>query len=67
MNITVLNEREHNTIKIDLQGKTVFDLLHQLKINPEVVIVVRNNEVITEDEILNDNDIIELLSVVSGG
>ena len=67
MNITVLNEREHDTTKIDLQGKTVFDLLQQLKINPEVVIVVRNTEVITEDEILNDNDMIELLSVVSGG
>ncbi len=67
MNITVLNEREHTTKNIIITGKTVSDLLKQLKINPEVVIVVRNNEVITEDEILNDNDTIELLSVVSGG
>ncbi len=67
MNITVLNEREHTTQDVTLTGKTLIDLLKQLKINPEVVIVVRNNEVITEDEILNDNDTIELLSVVSGG
>lgn len=67
MNITVLNEREHTTKNITLTGKTVFDLLQQLAINPEVVIVVRNNEVITEDEILHDQDKIELLSVVSGG
>lgn len=67
MNITVLNEREHTTKNITFSGKTVFDLLKQLKINPEVVIVVRKNEVITEDEILHDQDAIELLSVVSGG
>ncbi len=67
MNITVLNEREHTTRNITFSGKTVFDLLKQLKINPEVVIVVRSNEVITEDEILHDQDTIELLSVVSGG
>lgn len=67
MNITVLNEREHTTKNITFSGKTLFDLLKQLKINPEVVIVVRKNEVITEDEILHDQDTIELLSVVSGG
>jgi len=67
MNITVLNEREHTTKNIILTGKIVSDLLNQLKINPEVVIVVRDNEVITEDEILHDQDKIELLSVVSGG
>ncbi len=67
MNITVLNEREYTTTEIIFTGKTLFDLLQQLKINPEVVIVVRNNEVITEDEILHDQDKIELLSVVSGG
>ncbi len=67
MNITVLNEREHTTKNITFSGKNVFDLLKQLKINPEVVIVVRNKEVITEDETLHDQDIIDLLSVVSGG
>ena len=67
MIISVLNEREHTTKNIIFTGKTVFDLLKQLEINPEVVIVVRNNEVITEYEILNDQDKIELLSVVSGG
>jgi len=67
MNITVYNEREKTTLQIEFNGKTVADLLKELKINPEVFLVIRNNEVIIEDEIVNENDIIELLSVVSGG
>ena len=67
MNITVFQERENITQKVSLKGHTVKDLLHQLKINAEAVIVVKNNEVITEDEILKDKDKLELLSVISGG
>lgn len=67
MQIEVFNEREQTTIKIELIGKTVKELLTQLKLNPESFLVVRNNEVITEEEILQDQDKIELLSVISGG
>ncbi|MBI2102844.1 MoaD/ThiS family protein [Candidatus Woesearchaeota archaeon] len=67
MNITVYNEREKTTLQIEFNGKTVTDLLKELKINPEVFLVVRNNEVIIGDETVHDNDVFELLSVVSGG
>jgi len=67
MNITIFQERENITKKVLLKGATVKDLLCQLKINLEAVIVVKNNEVITEDEILKDKDKLELLSVISGG
>ena len=45
----------------------VMDLLKKLDINPVTVIVSRNNELILEDEKLNDNDEIKILSVISGG
>lgn len=67
MYIEIFNEREQSTIKIEFTGKSVKDLLDQLKLNPEAFLAVRNNEVITEDEMLQDNDQIELLSVISGG
>lgn len=67
MNITVKKEREQTTEKINFSGKTVKELLRQLKLNPETVIVVRNAEVITEDEPLRNKDRLEILSVVSGG
>ena len=67
MYIEVFNEREQTTIKVEFAGTNVKDLLIQLKLNPEAFLVIRNSEVITEEETLGDNDYLELLSVISGG
>ena len=67
MNLTVNNERDNTTMNINFTGTSVQDLLKHLQINKEAVLVIRNNEVITEDELLQNNDVIELLSVISGG
>ncbi|MBS3140095.1 MoaD/ThiS family protein [Candidatus Woesearchaeota archaeon] len=67
MKITVKNERDNFLQTVKLSGKTVKDLLIQIKINPETVIVVRNEEVIAESELLQDKDHLDLLSVISGG
>lgn len=67
MYIEVYNEREQTTTKVELTENTVKELLQHLKLNPESFLVVRNSEVITEDEVLHDKDRIELLSVISGG
>ena len=60
---------------IELEGKIVSlkfsgtsrQLLKKLKINPQTVLVSRNNELITDDEKLSDKDEIKILSVISGG
>ncbi|MBI2647525.1 MoaD/ThiS family protein [Candidatus Woesearchaeota archaeon] len=49
------------------KNSIVRDILKELSINPITVIVARNNELILEDEPLNDNDKIKILSVISGG
>lgn len=67
MELTIFNELRQSKEKISFSGNNVKELLQQLKINPEIVLVVRNNEVLTEDETINDKDKLELLSVVSGG
>ena len=67
MKIDLFIERDNSTQNILFSESTVLELLQHLKINPETVIVVRNNEVITEKELLHDKDKIELLSVISGG
>ena len=67
MYIEIYNEREQTVIRVEFAGNRVKELLKQLKLNPEAFLVVRNSEVITEDETLQDNDRIELLSVISGG
>ncbi|MBI2668778.1 MoaD/ThiS family protein [Candidatus Woesearchaeota archaeon] len=67
MKLTIIHERENCTEKINFSGSKVEELLQHLKINPETVIVVRNDEVLTADEAVKNNDEIELLSVISGG
>jgi len=67
MNIQVTFEKDRSIKEVSIEGNTVLDLLNQLSINPETVLVVKNNEVLTEHEILSENDCLELLSVISGG
>lgn len=45
----------------------VRDLLKRLNLNPEAYLVVRNGSLVTEDEIVSDEDEIKLIRVVSGG
>lgn len=67
MKITVKNEKDSTTNEISFLGSTVKELLEQIAINPETFLVIRNNEVLTEEEELKDQDQLELLSVISGG
>jgi len=67
MQATVFNEKEQETKQIDFTGNSVKELLEYLNINPETVLVVRKGVVITEEESLQEQDCIELLSVISGG
>ena len=67
MELSVWIERENNRLQLDFSGTTVRELLEQLKINPETVLVVRENQVITESEILQHKNHLEILSVISGG
>jgi len=62
----VFIEKERNELEIKFQG-TVAELLKQIEVNSETVLVVKANEILTHDEILQDADEIKLLSVISGG
>ncbi len=53
---------------VELAGpKTVGAVLDALDINPETVIVIRRDELLTGDIIVVDDDSIELRPVISGG
>lgn len=58
----------HPQREMELHGpKRVRDLLGTLKIVPDTVLVIRGDELITEDEPLKDDDAIEIRPVISGG
>lgn len=62
----IFDERKNQEITIKFTGKAGA-LLLKLKINPEEVLIVKNDELVTIDENLQDSDNIQLLSVISGG
>jgi sulfur carrier protein len=48
-------------------GMTLLAALKKINVQPESVIAVRNGELVTEDEILQEGDQIKLVAVISGG
>ena len=58
---------ERSNEKKDVTASSVKELLVALKINPTTVLVVKNNELVTEDAALKNTDEIKLLSVISSG
>lgn len=61
----VFIERENKTRNVN--AKTVKEVLGKLKINPETVLTVVNDELVTEDRKLSPKDEVKILSVISGG
>ena len=58
----------HPVRELDIQGpKRVKDLLKELALLPESVLVVRGDDLVTEDDTLRDNDCVEIRPVMSGG
>jgi sulfur carrier protein ThiS len=48
-------------------GMTVRDALEKIGVVPESVLATRQGELLTDDEIIQEGDIIKLVSVISGG
>ena len=47
--------------------RTVEQLLNRLEVVPESVLVIRNDTLVTRDERLTEDDVVEIRPVVSGG
>ena len=58
----------HPSREVEVKGpRRVRDMLKELDLLPEAVLVVRRDELVTEDDILRDDDRIEIRPVMSGG
>jgi len=64
MTAKLILRRQEYEIK---HGMTIRKALQKLNIEPDSVLATRNGELITDDEILTDNDVIKLVPVISGG
>jgi sulfur carrier protein len=58
----------HPSRTVDVKGpKKVKDVLRELNLLVEAHLVIRGDELVTEDEMLADKDEIEIRPVISGG
>ncbi|MBC8332354.1 MAG: MoaD/ThiS family protein [Anaerolineae bacterium] len=64
MSATIILRDQEFEIKA---GQTVRSALSKLEIPNEAVLATREGELITDDEIIERNDVIKLISVISGG
>ncbi len=62
----VFIEKENKNVELEFNG-SVKNLLKKLDINLETVLIVKNNELITEIDSIKNSDEIKILSVISGG
>jgi len=65
--IRVFIERYFTENNIEFNGNNVRDLLNMLNLDSSRFIIVKNGEVVTEDDTINDGDYIKILDSVSGG
>ena len=54
--------------EVELAGRRrVKDLLLELQFIPETVLVIRGRDLLTIDEVIREDDVVELRPVISGG
>lgn len=54
--------------EVELAGRRrVRELLNELGVLPETVLVIRGRELLTVDEVVREDDVVELRPVISGG
>ena len=63
--VKVFIERKNRTE--ELNAETVIELLKKLNINPETVLITRDNDLLNLNDKLQKKDNIKLLNVISGG
>lgn len=64
--MTILINFHKKQYKIEGES-TLSKVLKKIGISPQAVLAVRNGKLITEDEMLHNGDILDLISVISGG
>ena len=60
-------EKDDRSVQVNEKNISGLELLEFLKINPASVILVKNDEVVLDDELFSEDDDVKILSVVSGG
>lgn len=64
MRVLLRNPRREVTVT---GNRRVKEILRELDILPETVLVIRGDDLVTADQVVRDDEVIELRPVMSGG
>jgi sulfur carrier protein len=64
MKVLLRNPRREVTVA---SNRRVKEILRELDILPETVLVIRGDDLVTGDQVVRDDEVIELRPVMSGG
>jgi sulfur carrier protein ThiS len=67
MEIKVKYRDEIKFLKFDKDRVKVIDILKALKLSPDYAFIVKGDEILREEEIVDEMDDIEVISAISGG
>lgn len=68
LEVEVKDRRESTSVSYELlEESTILDLLEEIDVNLETVVVRLNGMIVPEEDVLEDGDDLEIISVVSGG
>lgn len=62
----IVRQKKEKKIKVE-DGLSIGDLLKDLGINRETVLVAKNGEISLEEDVLKEGDVVDIISVISGG
>jgi|Deesub1362A_J573_1020465.scaffolds.fasta_scaffold49557_2 sulfur carrier protein ThiS len=65
--IRLIPENREEVINIEKKRVRVRDLLVKIGLSASMAVVVKEGEVLTEDDVLLEDDFVEVYRVVSGG
>lgn len=66
MTIKLINKRDVKEIEFE-ENMKIEDILKAEEIPVETVVIKQNGQTVTEDELVNDNDELEVIKVIYGG
>lgn len=66
MSIKLINKNKVKEIDF-VENTKIEDILKEEEIPIETVVIKQNGETVTEDELVNDNDELEIIKVIYGG
>ena len=64
--VTIFDAKSTEELEVP-DKSTAYDVIRSLKLQPDILIVTRNNQPIPIDESLKDQDKLKLIRVISGG